>query len=93
MSNPQEVSKKLSLVAKKESVSILYELKYAPKRFSDLPGNTDTRSRRLHELEESGLIEPTLLQQGKRNRKTVAYKITEKGTLVLRDAEALASQF
>ncbi len=93
MSDPQAVGKKLSVLAKKDSLNILFELRDAPKRFSDLPGNTDTRSRRLRELEENKLIEPTIVSQRRRGRPTVAYRITEKGLVVLKDAEALAKDF
>ena len=93
MSEPQETGKKLAVLAKRDSLSILYELRDSPKRFSDLPGNTDTRSRRLRELEENRLIEPTIVSQRRRGRPIVAYRITERGTVVLRDAEALAREF
>jgi len=90
MSEGGAVAKKLSVLARRESLSILYELRDSPKRFSDLPGNTDTRSKRLRELEENRLIEPALVGRQRRGKPVVAYKITEKGMVALRDAEALA---
>jgi len=92
MSTSQGLDKKLAVLTRRESLSILYEIRDSPKRFSDLPGNTDTRSRRLRELGETKLIEPMLVGQRRRGRPTIAYRITEKGIVVLRDAEALAGK-
>lgn len=84
-----EIKKRISLLAKKDALAILFDLENRPKRFSELPGNTDTRTKRLRELEENSLIEPVIINRKKRRKPVVAYKITEKGVAVLRDVEDL----
>lgn len=88
MGGASEIERKLSVISKRDAISILYELRHEAKRFSDLPGNTDTRTKRLKELSDAKLVEPTLVKE-KRSRPKIAYKITEKGLSVLEDVEEL----
>lgn len=78
-------------LAQTYSLDILEALEERPLRFTDLadPGpNEATRSQRLKELEEAGLISTVSLKIDKRN--FVHYRLTENGKRVLQKAREIA---
>lgn len=65
------------IVGRPYALEILESLHESPKRYSDLAVfNDKTKTKRLRELEKSGLIKP-ILKKGK--RPVICYSLTEKG--------------
>ena len=76
------------VIGKVYSLDILEALFNGPKRFSDLGKACpieNTRSQRLKELKENGLIDIVVKERGKRN--FIHYNLTEKGEVALRKAK------
>ena len=76
------------VIGKVYSLDILEALFNGPKRFSDLNKACPiekTRSQRLKELKEKGLIDAVVKE--KRRRSFIHYKLTEKGEATLRKAK------
>jgi DNA-binding HxlR family transcriptional regulator len=70
----------LNLLGKRRAIEMLLAMAESPKRFSELTvacQNPATRSVRLKELEEMGLIEPTVKKNNGRNH--IHYILTPKG--------------
>jgi DNA-binding HxlR family transcriptional regulator len=84
-----QYSEKIAKIPRKESLDILFMLREHTCRFKDLPGNSFTKSKRLKELRFSGLIEPTIIEEGRKGRAVVGYRLTEKGVSVLDKIDGL----
>lgn len=74
----------MKLLHKKFIVNIIVALKNEPLAFNEIQSHlkiySDTLSRRLKELEESGIIEASIAQDEKGKR--VRYRLTEKGNKI-----------
>ena len=78
----------IMVIGKVYSLDILEALFNGPKRFSDLGKACPiekTRSKRLKELKQEGLIDVVVMERGRRN--FIHYKLTEKGEEVIRKAK------
>ena len=77
----------IMVIGKVYSLDILEALFNGPKRFSDLNKACPiekTRSQRLKELKEEGLIDVAVMERRRRN--FIHYKLTDEGESVLRKA-------
>ena len=75
------------VIGKVYSLDILETLLNSPKRFSDLSKACPiekTRSQRLKQLKEEGLVDVAVMEKGRRN--FIHYKLTEKGEAAVRKA-------
>jgi DNA-binding HxlR family transcriptional regulator len=80
----KEKSRTIGVLGKQFSIEILEALNGKPHRFSDLKAqcpNDRTRTRRLRELRENGLIKTIIIQVEDRN--FIHYILTEKGKRAL----------
>ncbi|VVC03454.1 Uncharacterised protein [Candidatus Bilamarchaeum dharawalense] len=82
-------SQKIASVLKKDSLDILFLLRQHNCRFRDLPGNSFTKSKRLKELRLAGLIEPVIIEQDRKERPVIGYRLTEKGVNLLDKLEII----
>ncbi len=77
----------IMVIGKVYSLDILEALFNGPKRFSDLSKACPiekTRSQRLKQLKEEGLVDVVVMERKKRN--FIHYKLTEKGEATIRKA-------
>ena len=78
----------IMVIGKVYSLDILEALFNGTKRFSDLSKACPiekTRSQRLKQLKEEGLVDVVVKERGKRN--FIHYKLTEKGEEAIRKAK------
>lgn len=80
----------ITILGKAYSIELLEDLFNGPKRFSDLGESCrieKTRSRRLKELKQHGLIETTALDR--KARSFIHYRVTERGKQILEKVRRL----
>jgi len=82
----------VELIGRTGALEILYDLLDGEKRFKDFEGPTETKTKRLHELKEAGLIEPVLKNPTKKGRVIFHYALTEKGKKLIVDLDSLLSK-
>ena len=82
----------VELLGKAGALEILYDLLDGERRFKDFEGPTETKTKRLHELREAGLIEPVFKNPAKKERLVFHYALTEKGRKLVEGLESLLSR-
>ncbi|MBU1165890.1 winged helix-turn-helix transcriptional regulator [Candidatus Micrarchaeota archaeon] len=88
---PKNDINKLSLLTRQEALGILFQLREKSCRFKELSGNSFTKSKRLKELKEVGLIEYSVSEE-KKGKPTINYQLTKKGEEILSTLDKLLKE-